>query len=257
MSTFRLLQATCKRPSRLLYLSCSKFVPSCGLSCGRFYHSYEHDRPPPFSPTEDRILSAALSHVPTHGFTTTALTQGARDAGYLDISTNLFPAGPFSIVNYHLVNQRLALAKDVTPATHDPITIPTNINTIILRRLHANKAIIHRWQEALALLATPTHLPTSLRELALLSDEILFLAGSTDVTSVWYTNRAGLAVIYASAELFMTTDTSKNFMETEEFLARRLEEGGKIKSFVGGVGAWAGIQAGGLVDGMRSKGVRI
>ena len=255
MSLFRSLQATCKRPSPLYFSS--SFVPSSGLSCGRFYHSYEHDRPPPFSPTEDRILSAALSHVPTHGFTTTALAQGARDAGYLDISTNLFPAGPFSIVNYHLVTQRLALAKDATPARHDPISIPTNIKTLILRRLHANKAIIHRWQEALALLATPAHLPTSLRELALLSDEVLYLAGSTDVTSVWYTNRAGLAVIYASAELYMTTDTSKDFVETEEFLARRLEEGGKLKSCVGGIGAWAGIQASGLVDGLRSKGVRI
>ena len=255
MPPFRPLQATCKRPSRLCFSS--KFIPSCGLSCGRFYHSYEHDRPPPFSPTEDHILSAALSHVPTLGFTTTALTQGARDAGYLDISTNLFPAGPFSIVNYHLVTQRLALAKGATPASQDSSKIPTNIKTFILRRLHANKTIIHRWQEALALLATPTHLPTSLRELALLSDEILFLAGSTDVTSVWYTNRAGLTVIYASAELFMTTDASKDFVETEEFLSRRLEEGDKIQNFVGGIGAWAGIQAGGLVDGLRSKGVRI
>ena len=255
MPPFRPLQATCKRPSRLYV--CSKVGPSCGLSCGRFYHSYEHDRPPPFNPTEDRILSAALSHVPTHGFTTTALTQGARAAGYLDISTNLFPAGPFSIVNYHLVTQRLALAKEATPARHDSSNISTNIKTLIARRLHANKTIIHQWQEALALLATPTHLPISLRELALLSDEILFLAGSTDVTSVWYTNRAGLAVIYASAELFMTTDTSKDFVETEEFLSRRLEEGENIKNFVGGIGAWAGIQAGGLVDGLRSKAVRI
>ena len=255
MPPFRPLQATCKRPSQLYF--CSKFVPSCGLLCGRFYHSYEHDRPPPFNPTEDRILSAALSHVPTHGFTTTALTQGARAVGYLDISTNLFPAGPFSIVNYHLVTQRLALAKEATPASHESSNIPTNIKTLILRRLHANKTIIHQWQEALALLATPTHLPTSLRELALLSDEILFLAGSTDVTSVWYTNRAGLAVIYASAELFMTTDTSKDFVETEEFLSRRLEEGENIKNVVAGIGAWASIQAGGLVDGLRSKGVRI
>lgn len=251
MPPFRPVQATCKRPSRLYFSS--KFVPSCGLSCGRFYHSYEHDRPPPFSPTEDRILSAALSHVPTHGFTTTALIQGARTAGYLDISTNLFPAGPFAIVNYHLVTQRLALAKEAILARRDP----TNIKTFILRRLHANETIIHHWQEALALLATPTHLPTSLRELALLSDEILFLAGSTDVTSVWYTNRVGLAVIYASAELFMTTDTSKDFVETEEFLSRRLEEGERVKNFVGGIGAWADIQAGGLVDGLRSKGVRI
>ena len=223
----------------------------------RFYHSYEHEHPPPFNPTEDRILSAALSHVPTHGFTTTALVQGTRDAGYLDVSTNLFPTGPFSIINYHLITQRLALAKEA-PSTDDASpNISENIRTLALRRLLSNKAIIHRWQEALALLATPTHLPTSLRELALLSDELLFLAGSTDVTSSWYTNRAGLAAIYASAELYMTTDTSKDFVETEEFLTRRLEEGEKIKGFVGGVGAWAGMQAGGLIDGLRSKGVWI
>lgn len=233
--------------------------PSCSRSkaCRRLYHSYEHDRAPHFAPTENRILSAALSHVPTHGFTTAALTQGARDAGYLDVSTNLFPAGPFSIVGYHLVTQRLALANHA-PSTDDVLNnVSQNIRILALRRLYANKAIIHRWQEALALMATPAHLPTSLRELALLSDELLFLAGSTDVTSSWYTNRGGLAAIYASAELFMTTDRSKDYVETEDFLTRRLEEGEKIKSFIGGVGSWAGMQAGGLIDGLRTKGVWI
>ena len=232
--------------------SCVKSKP-----CRRLYHSYEHERPPPFVPTESRILSAALSHVPTHGFATAALTQGARDAGYLDVSTNLFPTGPFSIVNYHLVTQRLALAKDAPSTNNNPNNISENIRTLALRRLHANKPIIHRWQEALSLMTTPTHLPTSLHELALLSDEFLFLAGSTDVTSTWYTNRAGLAAIYASAELYMTTDMSKDFVETEEFLTRRLEEGEKIKGLVGSVGAWAGMQASGLVDGLRSKGIWI
>ena len=221
----------------------------------RFYHSYEHQQPPPFTPVEHSILSAALTHVPTHGFTTTALTQGARDAGYLDVSTNLFPTGALSIVNYHLVTQRLALAKDA-PATSPP-DITTNIKTLALRRLHANEPIIHRWQEALALLSTARHLPTSLRELALLSDELLFLAGSTTVTTAWYTNRAALAAIYASAELFMTTDKSKDFIDTEEFLTRRLDEGETMRKVVGGLGAWAGMQAGGLLDGLRSKGVWI
>lgn len=232
------------------------------LPCSRSYHSYEQHPPPPFSAAEDSILSAALSHVPTHGFTTTALTQGARDAGYLDISANLLPSGAFSIVNYHLVTQRLALAENApamapSPDRTTPQQISSNIKTLALRRLHANKPIIQRWQEALALLSTARHLPTSIKELALLSDELLFLAGSTTVTSAWYTNRAALATIYASAELFMTTDKSKDFVETEEFLTRRIDEGEKIRGVVGGLGAWAGMQAGGLVDGLRSKGVWI
>lgn len=220
----------------------------------RSYHSYEHQAPPPFNPTEDAILSAALAHVPTHGFTTAALAQGARDAGYLDISTNLFPSGAFSIVNHHLVTQRLALAKHAS-SLQPQTDITTNIRSLALRRLHANEPIIHRWQEALALLSTARHLPTSLRELALLSDELLFLAGSTTVTSAWYTNRAALAAIYASAELFMTQDGSKGFTETEEFLTRRLEEGEKVRGGLDMVGKWVGMQAGGLLDGLRSKGV--
>lgn len=248
MVTIRPLHAVLRHPAHLRL--------SLVWQCSRSYHSYEHEPPPPFNPTEDAILSAALAHVPSHGFTTTALTQGARDAGFLDISTNLFPTGAFSLVNYHLVTQRLALAKHA-PSPQPQTDITTNIRTLALHRLHANESVIHRWQEALALLSTARHLPSSLRELALLSDELLFLAGSTTVTSAWYTNRAALAAIYASAELFMTLDKSKGFRETEEFLTRRLEEGEKVRGGLDMVGKWVSMQTGGLMDGLRSKGIWI
>lgn len=252
MISSKALHATLKLPATLRAIS---YLPCC-----RSYHSYEHHPPPPFSAAEDSILSAALTHVPTHGFTTTALTRGARDAGYLDISTNFFPLGPFSMVKYHLVTNRLALAEHAPTPSQSPdgiSEISTNIRDLALRRLHANTPIIQRWQEAIALLSTARHLRTSIRELALLTDELLFLAGSTTVTSAWYTNRAALGAIYASAEMFMTTDTSKDFVETEEFLTRRLKEGEKIRGVMGGLGSWAGMQAGGLIDGLRSKGVWI
>ena len=247
--------------SNCLKLSSSPRSPQYLSNKSRLYHSYEHDQPSPFTSVEHSILSAALNHVPSHGFTQAALTQGARDAGYLEISTNLFPTGAFSIVNYHLISQRLALARSAPSIPHldqiEPADVTANIHILALNRLRANKPIIQQWQDALALLSTARHLPTSIRELALLSDEILFLAGSTTVTSAWYTNRAALAAIYASTELFMTTDKSKDFIETEEFLARRLKEGENARSLVNGVGAWMGMQAGGLVDGLRSKGVWI
>ena len=248
MITIKPLHAASRQPARIRSLVIWRR--------SRSYHSYEHEAPPPFNPTEDAILSAAFAHVPTHGFSTTALTQGARDAGYLDISTNLFPTGAFSLVNYHLVTQRLALAKHAS-SLQPRTDITANIRALALYRLHANTPIIHRWQEALALLSTARHIPTSLRELARLSDELLFLAGSTTVTSAWYTNRAALAAIYASAELFMTQDRSDGFVETEEFLTRRLEEGERIRGGLEMVGKFVGMQAGGLVDGLRSKGVWI
>lgn len=86
---------------------------------------------------------------------------------------------------------------------------------------------------------------------------MLFLAGDTSVDTSWYTKRAALSVIYASSELFMTQDTSPDFVETEAFLSRRLEEAEAARMSLGMVGKWVGMQGIGLVNTLRSKGVRI
>lgn len=112
----------------------------------RTYHSYEREAPPPFTPAETAILSNAFQYIPTHGFSTTALSRGAREAGYLDASINLFPTGAFALVNYHLVTQRLALAKD-HPTERKEGGVAENIKALAWKRLQANTPIIHRWQE--------------------------------------------------------------------------------------------------------------
>lgn len=96
-----------------------------------------------------------------------------------------------------------------------------------------------------------------MRELALLADEILFLAGDTAVDTSWYTRRAALSAIYASSELFMTEDQSEGFVETREFLHRRLDEARRASGALGMAGTWVGMQGISLVNGLRSKGVRI
>lgn len=119
------------------------------------YHSYEHAQPAPYPPAESAILSAALSHVPVTGFTNTALQLGARDAGYLDVSTNLFPRGPFDLIQYHLVTRRLALRDSVQfPNDGDKqLGIGARVRLLTLERLRANAPIVHRWQEVRAPIA--------------------------------------------------------------------------------------------------------
>lgn len=117
------------------------------------YHSYDYAQPPPFPPAESAILSAAYPHVPNHGFTIDSLKLGARDAGYLDVSTNLLPRGVFDLVNYHLVTQRLALQSSVQfpdeGAQGKKPGVGAKVRTLTLARLRANEPIIHRWQEVL------------------------------------------------------------------------------------------------------------
>ena len=106
----------------------------------RSYHS-------PSSESEEyAILSTALKHVPSHGFTSAALSLGARDAGYLDASVNLFPRGPFDLVDYYLTTQRLAL-EESTDLSNAKLGVGAKVRALALRRLQANEAIIHRWQE--------------------------------------------------------------------------------------------------------------
>lgn len=111
--------------------------------------------------------------------------------------------------------------------------------------------------QALAIMAQPSYVPESLKELAKLSDEIWFLVGDTSVDPSWYTKRASLSAIYASTELFMTTDRSEGFVETSKFLRRRLGEvqgvGGTLRS----LGQWVGFTASAGMNVLRSKGARI
>ena len=137
------------RVSRSLLSNCRRGTPAVKRLTpytNRSYHSYEHDEPPPLDEAESAILSAAMAHVPMHGFTTTALSHGARDAGYLDASVNLFPKGAFDLVKYHLITQRLAL-KDRVQFPEQKLGVGAKVRLLALQRLWANKSIIHRWQE--------------------------------------------------------------------------------------------------------------
>jgi ubiquinone biosynthesis protein COQ9 len=233
---------------------------SQALRCSvRVYHSHQHPPPPgAFNAAERTILAAAYAHVPEHGFTNRALSFGARDAGYLDISTNLLPEGPFSLIRYHLVSQREALAsrtRDTLSSARPDVT--DRVELVTWERLLANQAINHRWQEALAIMAQPSHVPASVHELALLADEIYHLSGDTSVDPSWYTKRGSLSVIYASSELFMTNDRSPGYDATRAFLQRRIRETSTLGTALGGVGQWLGFTAAAGVNVLRSKGVRI
>jgi ubiquinone biosynthesis protein COQ9 len=106
-------------------------------------------------------------------------------------------------------------------------------------------------------MAQPTHVPESLKELAALVDEILYLAGDTSVDPSWYTKRASLSALYASAELFMTTDCSTDFQDTRAFLRRRLTEAAELGGALKSIGQWASFTVNAGVNVLRSKGAAI
>lgn len=234
---------------------------------------YSHEHPPlssgaapgpsSFGRTEAAILAAAYAHVPEHGFTHRALSLGARDAGLLDVSPSALVDGPFSLIRWHLLTQRGMIevrARELGFGVEGETPVGgvgARVAALTWARLMGNKDIIHRWQEALAIMAQPSYVPASLKELALLADEIWRLAGDTAVDPSWYTKRASLSAVYTATELFMTNDRSPDFAETHDFLRRRLNEVQSAGTTFGAVGQWVGFTASAGVNILRSKGVPV
>lgn len=101
------------------------------------------------------------------------------------------------------------------------------------------------------------NIPLSLSELHSLSSDILYLADDTSVDSSWYTKRFSLSAVYASAEVIMTQDTSPEFVSTEKFVERRLEDSQYLGQKVSDVQSYMGFMAGTAVGLGRSWGLKI
>ncbi|TWU78096.1 Ubiquinone biosynthesis protein coq9, mitochondrial [Metarhizium rileyi] len=106
-------------------------------------------------------------------------------------------------------------------------------------------------------MAQPSYTPASLKELAMLSDEIWYLAGDKSVDSNWYSKRAYFSMAYSTSELFMTKDKSPGFVDTRNFLNRRLEEMTTVGGFAETFGAWGSFTINTGLNVLRSKGIRI
>jgi ubiquinone biosynthesis protein COQ9 len=120
------------------------------------YHSYDHPSAPTYPPPENAILSASLKHVPAHGFTKESLTRGAVDAGYLPISTNLFPRGEFELVAFWCGRGREGLKGAVEGDEglrrkweEGHVGVGGRVRGLVLERLRMNvrEGIVGRWTE--------------------------------------------------------------------------------------------------------------
>lgn len=120
-------------------------LQSC-TAARRTYYSESHPDPSPYPEIQNKILTAAIKRVPQYGFTQEALTLGAKDAGYLEVSVQLFPRGVFDLINYHLVTERLALKDRVQFPDDVKLGVGRKVQTLAMARLRANKDIIHQWQ---------------------------------------------------------------------------------------------------------------
>jgi ubiquinone biosynthesis protein COQ9 len=127
----------------------------------RPYHSTLHPRLPDheYTNSQTAILTAALPHIPEHGFSLEALTLGARDAGFLDVSVQLLPRAEFDLILFWLASRRGILRAKVEEGAlftrvaaesgRDVagLSVEEKSRILVLERLRMNVGIKDQWQD--------------------------------------------------------------------------------------------------------------
>lgn len=179
----------------------------------------------PPSPAElrDRILEAALPHIPFDGWSRKALLAGARDAGYgTDEVARVFSGSAAEMIELHstMADHRMAAALEEVDLA--AMRIRDRIKTVIMVRLEQNAADREAIRRALAVLALPQNGPLAARLLYRTVDAMWHATGDTATDFSFYSKRGLLAGVYSSTLLYWLNDNSDGFEDTRAFVDRRI-----------------------------------
>jgi len=178
----------------------------------------------------DRLLEAALAHVVFDGWTDAALRRAARDAGLKpDAVRFAFPGGGRDLLDWFArrgdAQLAAALAQDRGPrANGERLRVRDAIARAVRLRLEAMSAHREAVRRGLALLALPHNLPRAATQIYHTVDTIWAGLGDRSADFNFYSKRALLAGVYLTTLLYWLGDESDDFVDSWDFLDRRIAD---------------------------------
>ncbi|MBL8833048.1 MAG: COQ9 family protein [Rhodospirillales bacterium] len=174
----------------------------------------------------DRIVEAALPHIPFDGWSLPVLARAAEEAGYPPATAlRVFPNGVNDALAHWCAMSDRAM---VAACEADPEFAGLKIREKIARAIRLRLAPLAPHREAvrrtLGLMALPGNLPLSMRTLWATVDAVWQLAGDRATDFNYYSKRGLAAGVYSSTLLFWLEDRSEGQADTWEFLDRRIAD---------------------------------
>jgi ubiquinone biosynthesis protein COQ9 len=169
----------------------------------------------------DRLLEAALVHVPFDGWSRRALLAGAADLGLEPgLARRLFPrAGDDMLVHLERWADRRMLAR-VGPL--DDLRVRDRIARLVRTRLEVLGPHREAMRRATAARLLPSNGLAACGSLWRTVDLMWSAAGDDARDASYYTKRSLLAAVWTSTFLFWLEDRSEDFRDTWAFLERRI-----------------------------------
>ena len=180
----------------------------------------------------DRLIAAALDHVPFDGWSRKALERGAGDLG-LDPADVLraFPGGPADAADHFADWSDRRMLAELAKVDLDALKVRERVALGVRLRLEMNAPYREAMRRLLSFLALPPNAPLAARMTWRTCDHIWHAAGDRAADFNHYTKRGLLAPVYTSTIMYWLSDTSDGFADTWGYLDRRLADVLKIPMY--------------------------
>jgi ubiquinone biosynthesis protein COQ9 len=172
--------------------------------------------------TKDRLLDAALVHVPFDGWSERTLRAAAVDAGVdLPLARALYPRGGIDLALAYHARGDAAMEARLAATDLTALRFRDRIAAAVRARLEAaDQELVRR---GTTLMSLPQYAPDGARAIWGTADRIWTALGDTSQDLNWYTKRATLSAVYGATVLYWLGDTSPGHQATWEFLDRRID----------------------------------
>lgn len=187
----------------------------------------------------NRLLEAALIHIPFDGWSRRALLQGAADIG-MDAGTakRLFPKGGDDLLVHLDIWADRQLVDLVDQTELDKLRIRERIAKLVRTRLDILSPHREAIRRAVAARLLPTNITTAGTALWRSVDLMWALAGDRATDASYYTKRSLLLAVWTTTFFYWLEDHSVGLRDSWTFLDRRIEnvmQFGRVRSQIEGL----------------------
>jgi ubiquinone biosynthesis protein COQ9 len=173
---------------------------------------------------KDRLLDAALMHVPFDGWSDAALGAAAADIGLDPAEARAaFPRGAVDLALAYHARGDAAMVDRLNSEDLGHLKFRDRIAAAVRFRLEAvgDKELVRRGS---TLFALPQYAPDGARAVWKTCDLIWTTLGDTSDDLNWYSKRAIMSGVYSSTVLYWLGDNSPDHAATWAFLDRRIDD---------------------------------
>jgi ubiquinone biosynthesis protein COQ9 len=172
----------------------------------------------------DRLLEAALHHIPFEGWSRRALLRGAADIG-MEAATakRLFPRGGDDLVNHLDIWADRRLVEEADQLAIDRLRMRERIATLVRLRFEILTPHREAVRRGIAARLLPNNALAAGPALWRTIDLIWALAGDRAHDASYYTKRGLLLAVWTSTFFYWLDDNSERLEDSWAFLDRRID----------------------------------